>query len=91
MSDLNNKKEQDENESSMNETKIYDILDKLNVEYDVVEHEAVYTAEQLVILDGITKGCQCKNLFLRNAKGNKYYLIVVKGEKQVDLNSLKDK
>ncbi|OMK69843.1 hypothetical protein BER32_002077, partial [Clostridioides difficile] len=53
MSDLNNKKEQDENESSMNETKIYDILDKLNVEYDVVEHEAVYTAEQLVILDGI--------------------------------------
>ncbi|HEK5103055.1 TPA: prolyl-tRNA synthetase associated domain-containing protein, partial [Clostridioides difficile] len=43
MSDLNNKKEQDENESSMNETKIYDILDKLNVEYDVVEHEAVYT------------------------------------------------
>lgn len=63
MSDLNNKKEQDENESSMNETKIYDILDKLNVEYDVVEHEAVYTAEQLVILDGITKGVNVKIYF----------------------------
>ncbi len=47
----------------MNETKIYDILDKLNVEYDVVEHEAVYTAEQLVILDGITKGVNVKIYF----------------------------
>ncbi|MCC0628688.1 prolyl-tRNA synthetase associated domain-containing protein [Clostridioides sp. ES-S-0108-01] len=93
MSNLKDKiiKEQDENEVRINETKIYSVLDKLNIEYDVVEHEAVYTAEQLVILDEITKGCQCKNLFLRNAKGNKYYLIVVKGEKQVDLNSLKDK
>lgn len=33
MSDLNNKKEQDENESSMNETKIYDILDKLYMSF----------------------------------------------------------
>ncbi|UWD47251.1 prolyl-tRNA synthetase associated domain-containing protein [Clostridioides difficile] len=81
----------DENEVNLNETKIYNILDKLNIEYDVVEHEAVYTAEQLVILNDITKGCQCKNLFLRNAKGNKYYLIVVRGDKHVDLNSLKEK
>ncbi|MGX9756827.1 prolyl-tRNA synthetase associated domain-containing protein [Clostridioides difficile] len=81
----------DENEVNLNETKIYNILNKLNIEYDVVEHEAVYTAEQLVILNDITKGCQCKNLFLRNAKGNKYYLIVVRGDKHVDLNSLKEK
>ncbi|MGO0905404.1 prolyl-tRNA synthetase associated domain-containing protein [Clostridioides difficile] len=81
----------DENEVNLNETKIYNILDKLNIEYNVVEHEAVYTAEQLVILNDITKGCQCKNLFLRNAKGNKYYLIVVRGDKHVDLNSLKEK
>lgn len=29
----------------MNEIKIYDILDKLNVEYDVVEYEVVYIVE----------------------------------------------
>lgn len=81
----------DETEVNLNETKIYNILDKLNIKYEVVEHEAVYTAEQLVILNDITKGCQCKNLFLRNAKGNKYYLIVVRGDKHVDLNSVKDK
>lgn len=81
----------EENEVNLNETKIYNILNKLNIEYNVVEHEAVYTAEQLVILNHITKGCQCKNLFLRNAKGNKYYLIVVRGDKHVDLNSLKEK
>ncbi|MCC0636458.1 MULTISPECIES: prolyl-tRNA synthetase associated domain-containing protein [unclassified Clostridioides] len=81
----------DATEVNLNETKIYNILDKLNIKYEVVEHEAVYTAEQLVILNDITKGCQCKNLFLRNAKGNKYYLIVVRGDKHVDLNSVKEK
>nr|UWI48427.1 prolyl-tRNA synthetase associated domain-containing protein [Clostridioides difficile] len=93
MSDVKDKMTElsDENEVNLNETKIYNILDKLNIEYEVVEHEAVYTAEQLVILNDITKGCQCKNLFLRNAKGNKYYLIVVRGDKHVDLNSLKEK
>lgn len=93
MSDVKDKMTElsDENEVNLNETKIYNILDKLNIEYEVVEHEAVYTAEQLVILNDITKGCQCKNLFLRNAKGNKYYLIVVRGDKHVDLNSVKEK
>ncbi|MCC0632947.1 MULTISPECIES: prolyl-tRNA synthetase associated domain-containing protein [unclassified Clostridioides] len=93
MSDLKDKMTElsDENELNLNETKIYNVLDKLNIKYEVVEHEAVYTAEQLVILNDITKGCQCKNLFLRNAKGNKYYLIVVRGDKHVDLNSVKEK
>ncbi|WP_235675798.1 hypothetical protein [Clostridioides difficile] len=59
----------------MNETKIYDILDKLNVEYDVVEHESCIYSRAISHFRWNNKGCQCKNLFLRNAKGNKYYLL----------------
>jgi Ala-tRNA(Pro) deacylase len=74
-----------------NENKVYRTLDGLGVYYDVIEHEPLYTAEELVAIKDIAKGTHCKNLFLRNSKGSEYYLIVVRDDKQVDLKLLKDK
>ncbi|MDR1774047.1 MAG: prolyl-tRNA synthetase associated domain-containing protein [Clostridioides sp.] len=78
-----------------NENKVYETLDALDIKYKVVEHEPLYTAEQLNILkdpssDIYCEGNHCKNLFLRNAKGNKYYLIVAKDDKDVNLKELQD-
>ncbi|MGL6106741.1 prolyl-tRNA synthetase associated domain-containing protein [Romboutsia sp.] len=72
------------------EVKIYNILEHLEVPFEVYEHEPVCSAEQLEILDSIAKGHNCKNLLLKNAKQEEYFLVVVKGDKKVDLQNLKD-
>ncbi|MDD7182771.1 MAG: prolyl-tRNA synthetase associated domain-containing protein [Peptostreptococcus porci] len=74
-----------------NEKKVYDKLDELGIEYSVLEHEPLYTAEQLNQIKDKTEGLHCKNLFLRNAKGDKYYLITTKDDAEVDLKLIKDK
>ena len=73
------------------EQKVYDILDEIGADYGVVEHEPLYTAEDLEKIKEVAPGLHAKNLFLRNAKGNKYYLIVTLDEKSVNLKEVKTK
>lgn len=63
-------------------------LDDNNIKYEKVEHEPVFTMEDMDAA-GITKIAPvAKNLFLRNAKGDKNYLVCVPEEKKVDLMKL---
>lgn len=73
-----------------NEQKVYDVLDKLNIPYTRYEHEAVYTIEELDKQDINFDGKHCKNLFVRNRKGDIHYLIVVEESKKVDLKKLSE-
>lgn len=73
-----------------NEQKVYDVLDKLNIPYTKYEHEAVYTIEELDKQDISFEGKHCKNLFVRNRKGDIHYLIVVEESKKVDLKKLSE-
>ena len=66
---------------------ILDILDKLEIEYTMVEHEAVFTCEQAQFVKTLIKGEGCKNLFLRNNK-KQYFMYVLPDEKRADLKSL---
>lgn len=67
---------------------IYQVLQELNISYEKHEHPAVYTTEQADrYYDGIDAGMS-KNLFLRNRKGDKHYLVVVESSKKVDLERL---
>ena len=52
--------------------KVYEALDKMNIKYEVVEHEPVYTMEDMDRLGLTKKGTLCKNLFLRDAKGKRH-------------------
>jgi len=74
-----------------NEKQVYDKLDSLGVEYSVIEHEPVYTAADLESIKDRAHGVHCKNLFFRNAKGDKYYLVSCTDDAQVDVKALKDK
>ena len=56
---------------------IYQVLDGLAIHYTVTEHEAAFTVEQADHLYGHLPGAHSKNLFLRNKKGNRHYLVVV--------------
>ncbi|GAA0177116.1 prolyl-tRNA synthetase associated domain-containing protein [Clostridium sediminicola] len=73
---------------SVTEQKLYDILNLLGIKFTRYEHSPVYTIEEANKLDVCISGQQCKNLFLRNRKGNVHYLIILAESKQVDLKSL---
>ncbi len=71
-----------------NEKIVYDILDKLNIEYEKHIHIPVYTIEDADNLNLNIKGAHCKNLFVRDRKGKQHYLIILEENKKVDLKKL---
>lgn len=73
---------------SANEQKLYDILNSLGIEYEKYEHKPVYTCEEAKELDMNISGQHCKNLFLRNRKGDVHYLVILDESKTVDLKAL---
>lgn len=71
------------------EKKVYETLDKLEISYDRYEHPAVNTIAEIEEYD--VKGdniAHCKNLFLRNSKGNKHFLVVVESHKKTKTKDL---
>ncbi|MFC2164877.1 prolyl-tRNA synthetase associated domain-containing protein [Acidobacteriota bacterium] len=71
-----------------NEQKVYDILTELGISYTSHSHPPVFTVEEAEKHWDTITGAHCKNLFLRNKKGTRHYLVVVESRKQVDLRSL---
>src|SRR5262245_20000643 len=67
---------------------VYAALDALAIGYERYEHPAVFTAEDASKYWDPIDGTQCKNLFLRNKKGDRHYLVVVEISKRVDLKDL---
>jgi Ala-tRNA(Pro) deacylase len=68
---------------------VYEVLQGLGIAYTLHEHEAAFTVEQARRIYGHLPGAHCKNLFLRNKKGDRHYLAVVEAAKRVDLRALR--
>jgi len=71
--------------------KVYEKLEELGIAYEKHEHPAVFTSDEAAKYSEGMEGAQCKNLFLRNAKGNRQYLVVLEHTKRADLGTLKTK
>ena len=69
-------------------TDIYKFLDSINVSYERFDHPAVYTVSEAKKLSPEMDGASTKNLFLRDKKGIRHFLVVVPQDKQVDLKEL---
>ena len=67
--------------------KIYDVLKDLGIEFEEIEHEAVYIVEEANKIERMLEGIGCKNLFLTDKKGH-YYLYVLKDNKRANLKEL---
>ena len=63
-------------------------LEALDIRYQIFEHPPVHTAEEAAIHWQPIDGSAVKNLFLRNKKGDRHYLVILGIEKQADLRSL---
>jgi Ala-tRNA(Pro) deacylase len=70
------------------ERKVLEILDNLGMTYVRHEHPPVATVEEAEKHWGPIKGTHCKNLFLRNNRGNRHYLVIAAVDKAVDLKRL---
>lgn len=69
----------------MREIRCYDLLDALGMEFYRVDHPAARTMEDCAQADEALgeDTAICKNLFLRNSRGDQYFLLMVPGEKKV--------
>lgn len=64
------------------EIRTYDLLDRLGMEYDRVDHEEANTMVACQKIDEVLfPAVICKNLFLCNAGKNKFYLLMIKNDK----------
>ena len=67
-------------------------LHELNITYKEVTHTPVYTIEDMDNLGNVFEGAKiCKNLFVRDQKGKRHFLIVVPEEKRVPLSEVTTK
>lgn len=66
-------------------------LEEKKIPFTWVEHKAVYTIEEMEELGLESMDEIAKNLFLRDQKGKRHFLVVIKGEKQVNLKELGEK
>lgn len=64
---------------------VRNLLDEKKMNYEWMDHQAVFTMEEMDAAGITEKGPVCKNLFLRDAKGKNHYLIVLPEEKKADL------
>ena len=59
------------------EVRTYDFLDKLNIEYERIDHEAAMTMEECADVDEALGAMICKNLFLCNRQETAFCLLMI--------------
>ena len=64
-------------------------LDEARVNYERIDHEAMYTMDELEKA-GLNKDKEIvKNLFLKNHSGKQHYLVVLREDKNADLKKIR--
>lgn len=72
-------------------SQILEWIGNKNIKYEIIRHEAAFTMQDIENLGLLKHGDICKNLFLRDNKGKRHFLVVVDGDKRVDLKTLGEK
>jgi Ala-tRNA(Pro) deacylase len=70
------------------EKTVLEALDGLGIPYVRHEHPPVATVEEAEKHWAALQGTHCKNLFLRNDKGNRHYLVIAPVTRGIDLKRL---
>lgn len=65
-------------------------LENLGVNFTRIDHPPVYTCEELQKYVAGLPGARTKNLFLRDKKGRRHFLVLVAAERTVDIRSLEN-
>jgi Ala-tRNA(Pro) deacylase len=68
--------------------KLYDLLEKLSIQFEYHEHPPVTTIEDAILHWKDIKSGRCKNIFFRNHKGNRHYLVILEHLRQLNIRDL---
>src|SRR6187200_2440615 len=72
------------------EMPVVDRLNALGIFYERYEHPPIATAEEGEVYWSGIDAVHCKNLFLRNQKGTRHYLVILAHTKRADLRAVAD-
>jgi Ala-tRNA(Pro) deacylase len=69
----------------MNEKAVYEVLKNLSIEFEEYRHPPVFTVEEAEIHWKNINATYCKNLFFRDKKGKRHFLVIIRHDKQLDI------
>lgn len=69
---------------------VYEKLSELKIPYERFDHPAVYTMHEMKLLGISDIGIVGKNLFLRDNKGRRHFLVFVFGDKHTNLSEIEN-
>lgn len=69
-------------------SQVYSALDALGIAYQRYDHPPVFTGDEAALHWANIPARGMKNLFLRNKKGDRHYLVILPIEKEADLRRL---
>lgn len=69
---------------------VYERFSELGIEYERIDHPTVFTMEEMDSLGIFNKGVVGKNLFLRDNKGKRHFLVFVFGDKHANLEAIQN-
>ena len=67
---------------------LYELLEKLGIRFEYHEHPPLATIEDAIIHWRDYNSGRCKNIFFRNHKGNRHYLVILEHLRQLDIHDL---
>lgn len=70
------------------QTELYTTLNELNIPFEYYEHPAAPTIEEAKKYWKDLVATHCKNIFFRNHKGNRHYLVVLEHTNQLAIRDL---
>ncbi|RLD41932.1 MAG: prolyl-tRNA synthetase associated domain-containing protein [Bacteroidetes bacterium] len=70
---------------------VFDKLNQLGIQHEVFEHPPLDTIEIALKYWKDIDATHCKNLFFRNHKGNRHYLVIIKDTTPFSIRSLEQK
>jgi Ala-tRNA(Pro) deacylase len=73
------------------QTELYELLEKLNIVFEYHEHPPLATIEDAKIHWKDYNSGRCKNIFFRNHKGNRHYLVVLEHLRQLNIKELEQR
>lgn len=70
------------------QAELYTLLTELSIDFDYREHPPVATIEEATIYWKDYDSGRCKNIFLRNHKGNRHYLVILEHLRELNMKDL---
>ena len=71
--------------------KVLQLLNELDIKYELYKHPPVPTVEDALPYWDNIDATHCKNLFFRNHKGNRHYLVILKHNRKLNIRDLEQR